>query len=381
LEIAGGGKVDQKGSLVDPKKTRFDFSHNTPLSDEELTRVQELCNAQIRANLAVYTKEVDQGKARDISTLRAVFGEKYPDRVRVVSIGIPIGEEGIDDPNTLLGNPKNPEWMKYSVEFCGGTHVKNTQEIEVFVLTHEEGVAKGVRRVVGISGETARAAISLGEQLLVEVGALAGGEPRPSGRADSPATGTPASTVTPRGLEPAARLDLSAAVAEFQRRVGEAVIPILTRRKIMNLLGELQRVAKEQDKQSAAASSGAVLDTVRGLFDHATTKNGVTVIVGEVPSASADALRAGVDWIRNKTSASAVLLATVDDGKVTLVAGMSKTVVDRGVKAGDLIKEVCPLVGGKGGGRPDMAQGGGSYPAGLAGALERASLWLRDTLS
>ena len=363
LEIGGGGKVDQKGSLVDPEKTRFDFSHNKPLTDEELVRIEELCNQQVAAGLRVYSKEVDQKKAREINTLRAVFGEKYPDVVRVVSVGADIDE--------MLRDPSNAKWMKYSVEFCGGTHVANTSEIGRFVLTHEEGVAKGVRRVIGISGEKAKKAIAEGESLLGEAKRMVGA----SGRSTPPLV---------RGGAGGGESDLAAWAAGFQTRLADAEIPLRTRREIQAVLADVQKIVKEREKQAASASGGAVMDRVAALFAEATTIGGVTVVVGEVPSAPIDALRGAIDWVRNKTSAaagSAALLASVSDGKVTLMAGMSKAVVDRGVKAGDLIKEISPLVGGKGGGRPDMAQGGGTDVSGVSKAIDAGKKWISQRLS
>ncbi len=353
-----GEHVQQKGSLVDPEKTRFDFSHNKPLSEDELSRIEALVRQQNDGEQTVHTKEVDQKKAREINTLRAVFGEKYPDKVRVVSIGADIDE--------MLADPKNDEWMKYSVEFCGGTHVKNTSEIGAFVLTHEEGVAKGVRRVVGVSGEAAHETIELGQRLLVEAGELGGGnrDEGTKGRRDEGNSST----------------DLASALSAFQQRVNEATIPVLIRHKLQARIGELQKLVKEQQKQSASASGEAVMDFVRKLFEDAETIGGVKVVVGEVPSAPTDKLRGAIDWVRNKTDASAVLLASVTDERVTLIAGMSKTVVAKGVKAGDLIKEIAPLVGGKGGGRPDMAQGGGSDPSGVPDAVKKAAEWLAGKL-
>jgi alanyl-tRNA synthetase len=336
-----GDHVQQKGSLVDPEKTRFDFSHNKPLSDEEIEQVESQCRQQIEADYTVFTQEVEQKKAREINTLRAVFGEKYPDVVRVVSIGADIDQ--------MLADPKNPKWMKYSVEFCGGTHLKTTRDAGAFVLTAEEGVAKGVRRVVGISGELAQAAIGLGEKLLKQIN---------------------------NRFRPGS--DTSDTLPEFQQRLATAEIPVLVRREIQARVADLHKQAKEQEKASAASSGEAVMDAVAELFKKAENVGGVTVVVGEVPAANADALRAGIDWVRNKTEASAVLLASVAEGKVTMVAGMSKAAVDRGLKAGDLIKEVSPLVGGKGGGRPDMAQGGGPDASGLGSALARAIATLRE---
>ncbi len=362
LEIEGGGKVDQKGSLVDPEKTRFDFSHNKPMTDEELDRVERLCGEQIAAKLPVYaaSREEDfqhQKKAREINTLRAVFGEKYPDRVRVVSIGASVED--------LLRDPKNPKWMKYSVEFCGGTHVNNTSEIEAFVLTSEEGVAKGVRRVVGISGKAARDAEALGAQLLTEAESLRRvGHAHQSQPSDQQGGHGPPYTL-----------------ADFQKKLSEAAIPLRIRKRIQTVLLDVQKTMKEQAKESAAVSGDAALDAVKKLYEGAQTIGGITVVVGEVPPASPDALRGAIDWVRNKTESSAVLLGFASEGKVTLIAGMSKTAVDRGLKAGDLIKEICPLVGGKGGGRPDMAQGGGTDPNGLANALSQGSAWIRGKLT
>ncbi|MCH7591692.1 MAG: hypothetical protein IH989_02775, partial [Planctomycetes bacterium] len=370
LEFRGGGdKVNQRGSLVDPEKTRFDFSHNRPLTEDELSRIETLVQKQVDEKHRVYTTEVEKKSADEINTLRAVFGENYPDTVRVVSIGAPITEEDAQKTGAsdwLLRSPKSSEWMKYSVEFCGGTHVKNTSEIGAFVLTHEEGVAKGVRRVVGISGEAARKAIELGKLLLVEASALAEneGDTGTKGRRD---VGN--STV-----------DLSAALSAFQQKVADATIPVLVRHELQARIVELQKLVKQQQKQSASASGEAVMDCVRKLFENAATIGGVKVVVGEVPSAPTDKLRGAIDWVRNKTEASAVLLAGVTGDRVTLIAGMSKAVVAKGVKAGDLIKEIAPLVGGKGGGRPDMAQGGGTDPSGVNAAIEHAVQWLAGRL-
>ena len=347
LRVVLGDHVQQKGSLVDPEKTRFDFSHNKPVTDEELARVESLVNEQVAADHKVYTKEVEQQAAREITTLRAVFGEKYPDLVRVVSIGADI--------DAMLADPKNDEWMKYSVEFCGGTHLRTSREADRFVLTAEEGVAKGVRRVVGISGAAATAAVERGAALLAEARKIGTGKD---------------------GTE-----DLATALASLQQRLAEAVIPVCVRHEIQGVIAELQKVAKAQQKEAASASGEAVMDRMAAMLGEAASIGGVTVVVGEVPPADPDALRGAIDWIRNKTEASAVLLAMAGEGKVTLVAGMSKAVVGKGVKAGDLIKEIAPLVGGRGGGRPDMAQGGGTDPTGIPAALDRARTWLGEKLS
>ncbi|MFH0983192.1 MAG: alanine--tRNA ligase [Planctomycetota bacterium] len=342
-EVLGDG-VQQKGSLVDHEKTRFDFSHHKPLTVEELTRVEALVNRQIEARDPVYTKEVEQAKAREINTLRAVFGEKYPDVVRVVSAGADI--------DAMLADPKNPQWMQHAVEFCGGTHLRNTADAERFVLVSEEAVAKGVRRVVGVTGAAANQAEAAGEQLRAELDTLV-----------------------------ASGGDLGASLSAFQTKLTEAVLPVRVRQALRERIAELQKQVKGQQKEQATASGEAAMERVAALLKSAETIAGVTVVVGEVPAARPEALRGAIDWVRNKTEASAVLLAAVDEGKVTLLAGMSREAVARGLKAGDLIKEIAPLVGGKGGGRPDMAQGGGNNPAKLSAALDAARAWVRGKLA
>ena len=341
-----GAQVQQKGSLVDPEKTRFDFSHNKQPSLEELIRVEDLCNEYIKANRPLNVQEeVEKDKALQINTLRAVFGEQYPEHVRVISIG--------PDIDAMVKDPTSDEWMKYSVEFCGGTHCKSSGEVERFVLISEEGVAKGIRRVVGISGEAARTAEADGAALLDELKSLAGAPPD----------------------------KLADQISAFQQKATDTVIPIRVRHELRERITELQKKVKKQEKAAASDAAGEVMGCVAKLFAEADTVGGVTVVVSEVPAAPADALRGAIDWVRNKTDASAVLLVCAADDKVTLVAGMSKAVVAKGPRAGDLIKEIAPLVGGRGGGRPDMAQGGGNDPAGIANAVERAKSWIAEKLT
>ncbi len=339
-EVLGDG-VQQKGSLVDHDKTRFDFSHPKPLTVEEITRVEILVHRQIQAKLPVYTKDdADLAEAQKIKSLRAVFGEKYADRVRIVSVGANIDE--------LLKTPDDPRWCRYAVELCGGTHLKNSAEAEWFVIVSEEAVAKGVRRVVGVTGPAAKQAEVTGADLLERAERLDG--------------------------EPPERL--AEALAAFQRELSEAIIPARVREALNEHVAELQGRLRRHQKEQAASSGEAVMDRVADLLASAETIRGVTVVVGQVPAARPEALRGAIDWVRQKTSASSVLLAAVAEGKVTLLAGMSKEAVARGLKAGDLIKEVAPLVGGKGGGRPDMAQGGGDDVDHLDAVLDAARSWM-----
>ncbi len=351
-EVLGDG-VEQKGSLVDAEKTRFDFSHTKPLTPEEVGRVEDLVNEQVAARHKVYTQDVPQEEARRINTLRAVFGEKYPDIVRVVSIGADI--------RSLLADPDNPEWMQYSVEFCGGTHLPSAGEVGRFVLTSEEGVAKGVRRVVGISGSAASAADRTADELrgrleTLEAAVSKLGTSPQGGEGDSSGNG----------------FELSDGIQAFQKEFNDAVLPGRVRHALRDRLTAVQKAMRQVEKRQQAASGEQVMDRVASLLASAETVNGVTLVVGQVPSATTDALRSAVDWVRNKTESSAVFLAAADGEKVVLIAGMSKDAVKHGLKAGDVIKAAAPAVGGRGGGRPDMAQGGGTDISKIGDAVATA---------
>jgi len=344
LEFGGGGKVDQKGSLVDPDKTRFDFSHSKALTPEEVDRIESLCNEQIKADYEVFTREVAQADARKVNTLRAVFGEKYPDTVRVVSIG---GE--IDK---LLANPANPDWMKLSVEFCGGTHVKRTSEIGAFVLTHEESAAKGIRRLVGITGDRANKAIARARDLLAQVQSIKSG---------------PESQIAER-------------LAELQKSMGEAEIPARDRHGLRAAIAELQQLAKQQSKQQAVESAGAVKGARQALLEKAERHNGIAIIAGELPEVPVVQIREAADWLRTQAGSAAVVLGAVIEGKPLLLAAMTEDLVKKGLKAGDLIKHIVPAIDGRGGGKPDLAQAGGNKPEGVSEALAAAVAWLKEKI-
>ncbi len=177
-----------------------------------------------------------------------------------------------------------------------------------------------------------------------------------------------------------AESDLAAAVAALQRRISEATIPVVVRHTLGEKLAELRQIAKKQAKKQSVASGRSAMDQVAALLESAEKVNGVTIVVGQIDGAPPDALRGAIDWVRNKTEASAVLLASVLGGKVILVAGMSDKVVERGLKAGDLVREIAPIVGGSGGGKPALAQAGGKKPEAIPQALEQAGTFLRDRL-
>jgi alanyl-tRNA synthetase len=297
-----GEHVRQKGSQVDADKTRFDFAHGQPMSDEEIRRVERLVNAEILENLDCQHRVMPIGEAQKLGATM-LFGEKYGDTVRVVDIGS-------------------------SRELCGGTHVRRTGDIGVFAIVAESGVAAGVRRVEAIAGEVALAHL---QDMAAALGGLAG-----------------ALKVQPN---------------EVPGRVA-------------SLLDQQRRLERELAllKSRQAAAQGDE------LADRAVAVNGVKVLAATLDAAGIDALRATMDTLRDKLRSAVVVLATVKDGKVTLVAGVTADLSGR-LKAGELVNFVARQVGGKGGGRPDMAQAGGSEPDKLPAALASVPGWVEQRLA
>ncbi len=323
-----GDSIQQKGSLVDPEKLRFDFSHNKGLTDEELARVETMVSSAITSNLPVYAEEAPQEQAMKINGLRAVFGEKYPPLVRVVSVGAPVKE--------LLADPANPKWRQFSIEFCGGTHLATTAEAGAFVITEESSVSKGIRRIVGLTGEAATLA-----------GKLAAAVDKATAAGD---------------------------LAALQTAIAAPGLPLGAKRRGQAAVVELQSKTKQAEK-AAKASGTAVNPAVEAdrLLAGATPIGpSGKLVVGEIPNAANEHLLAAMDSLRQRTGSYAIMLATSSEGKVTLLAAVSDDLIAAGLKSGDWIRPVAGLVGGSGGGRPNMAQAGGKDPSKLAEALGHA---------
>lgn len=297
-----GGHVQQRGSLVDPHKTRFDFAHDAPMTAEQVTQVEKLVNEQILLNEPVETRVMAYDDAVQSGAM-ALFGEKYGDTVRVVDIG-------------------------FSRELCGGTHVRSTGEIGFFKLVAEGGVAAGVRRVEAVTGSNA----------LAWVQDLDG------------------------------KVQQAAAVLKTQ----PAELPA----RIAQLQDQLRSLEKslQQAKDKLAASAG------NDLAGKAKDIGGIKVLVESLGAVDARSLRGTVDQLKNKLGSAVVLLAAQDDqGKISLVAGVTPDLTSR-IKAGDLVGELAGRIGGKGGGRPDMAMGGGSDVAALPEAIKAAAAWVAAKL-
>lgn len=297
-----GTHVAQKGSLVNDKALRFDFSHFEAMKPEEIRAVEDLVNAQIRRNLPVETNIMDIDAARESGAM-ALFGEKYDDRVRVLSMG------------------------DFSTELCGGTHASRTGDIGLFRITSESGTAAGVRRIEAVTGEGAIAYLHAQSDLLGDIAQLLKGD---------------------------------------SHNLGDKVRAALERTRLLEK--ELQQL-----KEQAAAQESA------NLSSKAEEINGVKLLVSELAGVEPKMLRTMVDDLKNQLGSTVVVLATVADGKVSLIAGVSKDVTDR-VKAGELVGMVAQQVGGKGGGRPDMAQAGGTDASALPAALASVKGWVSAKL-
>ncbi|HCN6449395.1 TPA: alanine--tRNA ligase, partial [Escherichia coli] len=297
-----GTHVSQKGSLVNDKVLRFDFSHNEAMKPEEIRAVEDLVNTQIRRNLPIETNIMDLEAAKAKGAM-ALFGEKYDERVRVLSMG------------------------DFSTELCGGTHASRTGDIGLFRIISESGTAAGVRRIEAVTGEGAIATVHADSDRLSEVAHLLKGD---------------------------------------SNNLADKVRSVLERTR--QLEKELQQLKEQAAAQESANLSSKAIDV-----------NGVKLLVSELSGVEPKMLRTMVDDLKNQLGSTIIVLATVAEGKVSLIAGVSKDVTDR-VKAGELIGMVAQQVGGKGGGRPDMAQAGGTDAAALPAALASVKGWVSAKL-
>jgi alanyl-tRNA synthetase len=296
-----GSHVQQKGSLVDADKTRFDFAHNAPMTDDEVRRVEDIVNAEVLANAPGIVRVMPFDEAVKGGAM-ALFGEKYGDEVRVLDLG-------------------------FSRELCGGTHVHRTGDIGLFKIVVETGVAAGIRRVEAITGDNA---VRYVQALEARVNAAAAA--------------------------------LKAQPAELTQRIGQ-----------------VQDQVKSLEKELAALKSKLASSQGDELVSQAVDVAGVQVLAATLDGADVKTLRETVDKLKDKLKHAAIVLAAVEGGKVSLIAGVTPDASKR-VKAGELVNFVAQQVGGKGGGRPDMAQAGGTEPANLPAALAGVKAWVQGQL-
>ncbi|BBB61665.1 alanine-tRNA ligase [Undibacterium sp. KW1] len=296
-----GSHVSQKGSLVDVDKTRFDFSHNGPMTADEIRQVETIVNREILANAATQAQVMGYDDAVKHGAM-ALFGEKYGDEVRVLDIGS-------------------------SRELCGGTHVSRTGDIGLFKIVAEGGVAAGIRRVEAVTGEVALALVQ-----------------------------------------------------NLNSRINEAAAALKTQPEELTLrIGQVQDHVKALEKELATLKSKMASSQGDDLVTQAVDVKGIKVLAATLQGADVTALRETMDKLKDKLKTAAIVLAAVNDGKVSLIAGVTADTTSK-VKAGDLVNFVAQQVGGKGGGRPDMAQAGGTDASGLTKALEGVTEWVTSRL-
>ncbi len=297
-----GDHVTQKGSLVAPDRLRFDFSHYEPVTQDQLDEIEALVNHQVQANVPAEVKVLPYNEAIKEGAL-ALCGEKYGDKVRVLRLG------------------------EFSTELCGGTHVNNTGDIGVFRITHETGIASGVRRIEALTGDGAMTYIDKTEQTI---------------------------------------RDLSALLKSGRDELAD---------KVRQLVDKHKKLEKEVQKLRSQLASGQGGDATADAVEI----KGIKVLVKRIDGADAKTLRDVADRYRDKLGSSVVVLGAADGDKVRLVAGVSKDKTDT-IKAGDVIKPVAEMVGGKGGGRADFAQAGGNDASQLDAALKGVPAWVEQHL-
>ena len=297
-----GEHVQQKGSLVAPDRLRFDFSHYEPVTKEQLARIEDIVNDEIRRNAPALIQHMSYDDALDYGAI-ALFGEKYGDEVRVLNFG------------------------NFSIELCGGIHVDRTGDIGVFKITHETGIASGVRRIEAVTGQGALDWIEANEQALDDVAGL----------------------------------------LKSQRDQAATKVEQLLKRN------------KELEKELAAAKQALVTGSADDRTEDVQEVDGIKVLATRIDGADAKTLREAVDRFKDQLQNAVVVVGSVDDGVVRLAAGVTKNNTDR-IRAGDLIKPVAAQVGGKGGGRPDFAQAGGNNPGALDQALGSVAGWVEEQL-
>ena len=336
-EVLGEG-VDQKGSLVAQDRLRFDFSHNKPVTPEQIETIQTIVRDRIEIDLKVYTDSAPLMVAKAIHGLRAVFGETYPDPVRVVSIGVPVAD--------LLDDPERDQWRDYSVELCGGTHLVTTGTAGAFAIVSEEGIAKGVRRMTALTGAAADQA-----QQMVDKFA--------------------------RRIESAVSLAGAALEAEIQslsRDVDEAVLPATGKIDLRRRIAGMQERIKQQKKEQSALVAKEASEMARRVGESAAASLEEIVVATLELGSDRKALQAAVTAITQAVPKAGVMVLSPDPetGRVSVVAVVPKNMVSRGLKAGDWVREVTEIMGGKGGGKPEQAQGSGSDLSKLGEAASHA---------
>jgi len=319
-----GDEIDQKGSLVAAEKLRFDLSYKTQISTEQLAEIEKISTEYIRQNLEVYTRDVPLPTAREIVGVRAVFGETYPDPVRVVSVGVPVED--------LLRDVKNPKWIKVSVEFCGGTHVQKTGDIKDLIILEESGIAKGIRRIVAVTGEDAHEVQRVAAEFAQRLGTL-------EKQADGPAK--------------------EAEIKKTQVDLNSLTISTIVKAQFRDRFAKIHKKMMDDQKAKQKAELKRAIELVTEFFD---SNKDSKIMVAKLPiSSNAKAIGDALKHVQSKAKDRAVYLFAGDeaDGKVVHGCYVSPDLAKH-TTAQDWATEVCQVVGGKAGGKGPTTQGVGT---------------------
>ncbi|EQL02007.1 alanyl-tRNA synthetase [Ophiocordyceps sinensis CO18] len=340
-----GDDVNQKGSLVDYEKLRFDFSHKSQVKIDELRKIEDLSNAYIRREASIYSKDVDLDLAREIEGVRAVFGETYPNPVRVVSVGMDI--------DTMLKDPKKKEWRQYSVEFCGGTHVKNTRLIKDLIIVEESGIAKGIRRIIAYTGAAAQLVQRDAVEFSKKLDAL-----------DS----------IPFGAEKEAQ------VKALSQELSQLVISTLTKEEFNQRFQKIATGVVAEQKKRQKAEAKAALDTVLKHFEQ---NKDSKWFVGRLPiGGNAKALTEVMKHFQAKDKEKTLYMfgGSKDEGALVHGVYVGTHLSSQGVTAEQWAASVSEVVGGRSGGKEPSRQGQGTQPEKIDEGVETATKWLQEKL-
>ncbi|KAL8724554.1 MAG: hypothetical protein Q9181_006777 [Wetmoreana brouardii] len=345
-EVLGDG-IDQRGSLVASEKLRFDFSHKAAVSDAELEKIEDISTKYIRQNCNVYAKDVPLATAHQIRGVRAVFGETYPDPVRVVSVGVEIDE--------ILRDVGNEDWRKVSIEFCGGTHVAKTEDIKDLVILEESGIAKGIRRIIAVTGEDAHQVQRVAEEFGERVGRLERMKHGPGKEAE---------------------------VKSIQQDLNQLSISAIRKSRFRDRVAKVVKQQLEEQKAQQKLEGKKATETVTKFFDE---NEGEKVFVGRLPGVGANAKAVGeaLNHVKGKMKGKAVYLFAADGeegkeegGRVVHGCFVSDEAKSQGASAGEWANTVSNVVGGKAGGKEPTCIGNGTEAGKVDEAVEAARKYL-----
>lgn len=347
-----GTEADQRGSLVAPDRLRFDFTSKGALTTEQVKSTEESSKDLISKNDKVYAKESSLGIAKTIRGLRAVFDETYPDPVRVVSIGIPVEQ--------LEEDPLSPAGDSTSIEFCGGTHVQYAGHIGDFVISSEEAIAKGIRRIVALTGPEATKALRRTELLQSRLNQL-----KSTIEADKDSS---------KSKEHVRK------IVELTDEISQAVIPYWKKDEMRNILKNLKKALDDKDRATKAAVATKVVDEIK---DFVKANPNIPILVKELKAFNnTKALDTALKQVRTLSPSTSALFVTVDvdSNKIFCLSSVPKEAVEKGLKANEWVVEVARKIGGKGGGKPDSAQASGTNTADVNDLLDLAKKFAETQL-